>query len=265
MNIENITQQVMDLSKETGRFILDEWDKLSEEHIEAKGLHDFVTNVDMQSEKKLVEGLKKILPEAGFIVEEETIKKKGDELNWIVDPLDGTTNYIHGITPFAISIALSHHGNIIMGVVYELGFDEMFYSWEGSPAYMNDRRISVSQTPTIEESIIATGFPYNDFSRLKPYLQSLEYFMRNSHGIRRFGSAATDLCYTACGRFEAFYEYSLKPWDVAAGSFIVRQAGGRVSDFSGGDKYLFNQEMVAANERVFDPFLKDIQSHLQPS
>ena len=134
MNIENITQQVMDLSKETGRFILDEWDKLSEEHIEAKGLHDFVTNVDMQSEKKLVEGLKKILPEAGFIVEEETIKKKGDELNWIVDPLDGTTNYIHGITPFAISIALSHHGNIIMGVVYELGFDEMFYSWEGSPA-----------------------------------------------------------------------------------------------------------------------------------
>jgi len=265
MNPEQITQHVQSLSKETGKFILDEWEKLSSDQVESKGLHDFVTYVDMESEKKLVEGLKKIVPEAGFIVEEETIKKEGTEYNWIVDPLDGTTNYIHGITPFAISIALSHNGRIILGVVYELGFDEMFYAWEGSPAYLNGERISVSQTPTIQESIIATGFPYNDFSRLQPYLESLEYFMKNSHGIRRFGSAATDLCYTACGRFEAFYEYSLKPWDVAAGSFIVKQAGGRVSDFAGGDKYLFNQEMVAANDRVFEPFVKEIKSYLQPA
>lgn len=264
MNLEQITQQVQSLSKETGKFILEEWDKFSSEQIESKGLHDFVTNVDTQSEKKLVEGLKKILPEAGFIVEEETIKQTGASYNWIVDPLDGTTNYIHGITPFAISIALSHNGQIIMGLVHELGFDELFYSWQGAPAYLNGKSISVSQTARLQESIIATGFPYNDFSRLQPYLESLEYFMRNTHGIRRFGSAATDLCYTACGRFEAFYEYSLKPWDVAAGSFIVKQAGGLVSDFEGKDKYLFNQEMVAANHHVFNPFLQQIKSYLQP-
>ena len=263
INTKNITDQVKELARVTGKFILSEWNQLTSENVESKGLHDFVTYVDMESEKKLVDGLKEILPEAGFIVEEETISKKGEVYNWIVDPLDGTTNYIHGITPFAISIALSRNDEIIMGVVYELGFDEMFYAWEGSPAYMNGSEISVSKVRSLEESIIATGFPYNDFTRLNPFLQSLEHFMRSSHGIRRFGSAATDLCYTACGRFEAFYEYSLKPWDVAAGSFIVRQAGGKVSDFSGGNDYLYNQEMVAANPQVFDEFLKNIQTHLK--
>lgn len=265
INLEHLTNQVKELAQTTGEYILGEWNKLSQENIESKGLHDFVTSVDMQSEKRLVEGLKKVLPEAGFIVEEETISKKGGEYNWIVDPLDGTTNYIHGITPFAISIALSRNRQIVMGLVYELGFKEMFYSWEGVPAYMDDSEILVSRTSSLEESIIATGFPYNDFARLKPYLRSLEHFMRNTHGIRRFGSAATDLCYTACGRFEAFYEYSLKPWDVAAGSFIVKQAGGKVSDFSGRDGYIFNQEMVAANDSVFTSFLDTIKAYLQPA
>ena len=265
MHPEQITNQVKELVQETGKYILQEWKKLTTESVQSKGLHDFVTHVDMASERQLVEGLKKILPQAGFIVEEETIRKKGDEYNWIVDPLDGTTNYIHGLTPFSISIALSQNGQIISGVVYELGFGELFEAWKGSPARMNGKEIQVSQVPNIKESIIATGFPYNDFSRLKPYLGSLEYFMRNTHGIRRFGSAATDLCYTACGRFEAFYEYSLKPWDVAAGSFIVQQAGGRVSDFSGGDRYIFNQEMVAASDQVFDDFLATIKEYLQPA
>lgn len=260
--LEEINRQVRELCRQTGNYILSEWDKLTSEHIASKGLHDFVTSVDTHSEKKLVEGLKQILPEAGFIVEEETTDKKGSEYNWIVDPLDGTTNYIHGITPFAISIALSHQGRIILGVVHELSFDEMFYALEGTGAYKNGEKIRVSQAPTIGESIVATGFPYNDFSRLQPYMESLEYFMRNSHGIRRFGSAATDLCYTACGRFEAFYEYSLKPWDVAAGSFIVRQAGGKVADFSGGDQYIFNQEMVAGSHHIFDEFLHHIQRYL---
>ncbi|MFO8234306.1 MAG: inositol monophosphatase family protein [Bacteroidales bacterium] len=259
MKLEKIAEQIKELSTNTGQYILSEWEKLSKKNVQTKGLNDFVTYVDKTSEKELVEGLSKILPEAGFIVEEETSNAEGAKYNWIVDPLDGTTNYIHGITPFSISIALRRDNEIIFGLVHELGHNEIFYAWEGSPAYLNDKQIHVSETFSIHESIIATGFPYNDFSRLDNYLKSLNHFMRNSHGIRRLGSAATDLAYTACGRFEAFYEYSLKPWDVAAGSFILQQAGGKVSDFQGGNNYLFGQEIVAATSKVFDEFLSTIK------
>ncbi|MFP4042654.1 MAG: inositol monophosphatase family protein [Bacteroidales bacterium] len=261
MNLEKITDQVIDLSKNTGHYILSEWEKLSGQNIQTKGLNDFVTYVDKTSEKKLVKGLNEILPEAGFIVEEQTTKDEGQDYKWIVDPLDGTTNYIHGITPFSISIALRRNEETIFGLVHELGHNEIFHAHEGGAAFLNGKKINVSGIDTIKESIIATGFPYNDFSRLNNYLKSLDYFMRNSHGIRRLGSAATDLAYTACGRFEAFYEYSLKPWDVAAGSFILKQAGGKVSDFNGGDNYLFGQEIVAASNGVFDEFLATIKKY----
>lgn len=261
MNLEKITDQVIDLSKNTGQYILSEWEKLSEKNIQTKGLNDFVTYVDKTSEEKLVKGLREILPEAGFIVEEQTSKDEGQKYNWIVDPLDGTTNYIHGITPFSISIALRRNEETIFGLVHELGHNEIFHAHEESAAFLNGGKINVSETNTIQESIIATGFPYNDFSRLNNYLKSLDYFMRNSHGIRRLGSAATDLAYTACGRFEAFYEYSLKPWDVAAGSFILKQAGGKVSDFKGGNNYLFGQEIVAASNGVFEEFLSTIKNY----
>ncbi len=263
MNLEFIAEHVIKLSKATGQYIVSEWRKLSEEKIETKGMNDFVTFVDKNSEKKLVEGLREILPDAGFIVEEDTVQKKGAKYNWIVDPLDGTTNYIHGITPFAISIALQRDNEIIFGLVHELGHNEIFYAWENSPAYLDQKQIHVSDTDSVRESIIATGFPYNDFSRLNDYLESLNYFMKNTHGIRRLGSAATDLVYTACGRFEAFYEYSLKPWDVAAGSFILQQAGGKVSDFKGGNNYIFGQEIVAASGKVFDEFLGAVKNFIK--
>ena len=262
MNLEEIAKQVQDLSKETGQFILSEWNKLSAKDVQTKGLHDFVTHVDQSSEQKLVKGLRKIIPEAGFIVEEETTDTKGEKYNWIVDPLDGTTNYIHGITPFAISIALQKDDKTIFGMVHELGHNELFYAVENGPAFLDGEQIKVSEKSSIKDSIIATGFPYNDFSRLNEYLKSLDHFMRNSHGIRRLGSAATDLAYTACGRFEAFYEYSLKPWDVAAGAFILKQAGGRVSDFKGKNNYIFGQEIVAASSRVFDEFLQTIKEYI---
>lgn len=262
MDLEDIKNQVKDLTKEVGEFIVNEWDELSSENVEKKGLNDFVTYVDTTSEEKLVKGLKEILPEAGFIVEENTSQKKGEHYNWIVDPLDGTTNYIHGIKPFSISVALEKDGKIVMGLVNELGGNEIFSAWTGSPAFLNDTQIKVSETATLEESILATGFPYKDFDRLEAYMNLLKHFMRSSHGIRRFGSAAADLCYVAGGRFEAFFEYSLKPWDVAAGSFILKQAGGKVSDFSGGDGYLFNQEIIAANSKVFDQILQDIKSYM---
>ncbi|SRR6056297_1541993 len=263
MNLKNISSQVKELSKQVGNYILEEHDELTSDNIQTKGFHDFVTYVDKNSEKKIVEGLSNILPEAGFLVEEETANENENDYTWIVDPLDGTTNYIHGITPFAISIALSRKGKIIYGMVHELGQQEIFEALENEKPTLNGKTIQVSATENIQESIIATGFPYNDFSILESYLKSLQFFMKNTHGIRRLGSAATDLAYTACGRFEGFYEYSLKPWDVAAGAFIVQQAGGKVSDFKGGDNYIFGQRIVAANDKIFNDFLESIKKYIE--
>lgn len=254
MNHEIICKQVVDLTKNVGEFILSEQKKSNSLKVEEKGLHDFVTYVDKSSERKLVDGLAIIFPEAGFIAEEGTSVKKGEKYNWIIDPLDGTTNFIHGLAPFAISIALMEDDEIILGVVHELNLNECFYAWKDGNAFLNGSIIKASEKKTIENSLIATGFPYYDYKRIKPFMETLEYFMQNSHGVRRLGSAATDLAYVACGRFEAFYEYSLSPWDVAAGAFIVKQAGGKVSDFSGGNNYIFGKEIVACNNFVFKEF-----------
>lgn len=264
MNLERITNQVREISIKAGDFILSEWNQLSSENIEAKGFNDFFTYVDTTSEKMLVKELKELLPDAGFIVEENTIEAPGNETyKWIVDPLDGTTNYIHGLKPFSVSIALAKDNRVILGVVNELGCNEIFHAWEGTPAFLNGSEIHVSTIPSLKNSIIGTGFPFKDFERVDAYLGLLKYFMKNSHGIRRFGSAAVDLCYIACGRLEAFFEYGLKPWDVAAGTFILRQSGGLVSDFSGGEDYLFNREIVAANSKVFDEFLNQTMKYLK--
>lgn len=139
---------------------------------------------------------------------------------------------------------------------YEVMLEECFYAFEGGEAYLNGKPITVSKTEKVTNSLIATGFPYYNYDRIKPFLETLDYFMRNSHGIRRIGSAATDLVYVACGRFDSFYEYSLSPWDVAAGAFIVEKAGGKVSDFSGGDNYIFGKEIIATNSLIFDEFLE---------
>jgi myo-inositol-1(or 4)-monophosphatase len=257
MNLENICKQVIELTKSVGQFILNEKDKNLT--IEVKGIHDFVTYVDKTAEQKLVDKLVQILPEAGFIAEEGTSVKKGDMYNWIIDPLDGTTNFIHGLSPYAISIALMENDKVILGVVHELSLNECFYAWENSGAYLNGKKIKVSEIGKVKDSLIATGFPYYDYDRIKPFMTTLEHFMANSHGVRRLGSAATDLAYVACGRFEAFYEYSLSPWDVAAGAFIVQQAGGLISDFRGENNYIFGKEIIACNNKVFNEFLDTVK------
>ena len=260
MELENICNKVVDLSKKTGQYIKQQIQILEVKQVESKGIHDFVTYVDKTSEKLLVEGLTKILPEAGFIAEEKTSQKKGEIYNWVIDPLDGTTNFIHGLSPFAISIALMRNEEIILGVIHEISLDECFYAWEGSKSYLNGKEISVTNTNSINDSLIATGFPYYDYKRIQAFLKSLEHFMKNSHGVRRLGSAATDLAYVACGRFDAFYEYSLNPWDVAAGAIIVQQAGGKISDFKGKNNYLFGEEIIATNNNIYDDFLNIVDS-----
>ncbi len=263
MNLQLLCTQVCQITVQTGHFIKQQQGKISLEKIETKGLHDFVTYVDKTSEKRLVDFLKPLVQGAGFITEEKTIEESQNEYTWIIDPLDGTTNFIHGISPFAISIALQHKEKTILGVVYEVSLDELFYAYEGKGAYLNHRPIQVSSAGKLEESLIATGFPYNTFERLPKYLESLNYFMHNTHGIRRLGSAATDLVYVACGRFEGFYEYNLSPWDVAAGAYIVQKAGGMVNDFSNQNNYIFGKEIIASNSKIHQEFLKNIQKFMQ--
>lgn len=262
LNYQQICNEVIELAKNAGEFIRNEKGKINSENIETKSLHSYVTYVDKNAEKIIVDGLKKIFPDAGFITEEETETVKSDNYNWIVDPLDGTTNFIHSLEPFSVSIALEQESKIVLGVVYEVGKDECFYAYKDSPAYLNGKEIKVSTNKTLADSLIATGFPYYDFEKNTSILKSLAYFMEHTQGIRRFGSAATDLAYVACGRFDAFYEYSLNVWDVAAGAFIVERAGGKVSDFNKGNNYLFGREMVASNSHVFDEFSDIIKKFL---
>ncbi len=260
MNLERLCSDVRGIVEQTAKFISVELEKRVELNIEVKGTHNYVTHVDKTAEKMLVEGLSLLLPESGFIAEEGTSNKRGDTYNWIIDPLDGTTNYIHGLPPFAISVALMAGEEIILGVVYEISLKECFYAWKGSKAYLNGREIRVSKVDKVNDSLIATGFPYTNFAHLTYFMETIKFFMENSHGLRRLGSAATDIVYISCGRFEAFYEYGLSPWDVAAGILIVKQAGGRVSDFRGGNNYLFGGEIVISNDLVFDEFLEDVKS-----
>lgn len=262
MDLDIICSETRILAKQVGQFVRDERRLLSSKGIEKKGKQDYVTYVDKASEERLVEGLKKILPEAGYIAEEGTETKLGDKYNWIIDPIDGTTNFIHGVAPFAISIALNEGDETILGVVYEIVADECFYSWKGAKAYLNNKEIKVSTSNDIGSSLFATGFPYNNFDRLKPFMESIEYFFLNTHGVRRLGSAATDLAYVACGRYDGFYEYNLKPWDLAAGAFLVQQAGGKVGDFNAGGNYLHGKEVVAANSNVFAEFQQSVYKYM---
>lgn len=258
MNLKTLSFQVCDLCRATGQFIREQATDFSEKKVESKGLHDLVSYVDRTAEMMIINALKKDFPEAGFIAEES-----GDALaekyNWIIDPLDGTTNFVHGVPTYSISIALKRDHEIVLGVVYEINLDECFCAWEGGKAYLNNKEIRVSTAQNLDNSLLATGFPYNDFSRMKPYLALFEYLMQHSRGLRRLGSAAVDLAYVACGRFDAFYEYGLNPWDVAAGAFIVQQAGGKVSTFDGSENAIFGKDILASNNKIHPEMLEVIK------
>jgi len=254
MDLEKLTRQVCALAIETGDFVQSEVTRIKSEDIEVKGLHNFVTYVDKTSETRILEQLKSLIPEAGFIAEESPDLQPG-ELSWVVDPLDGTTNFIHAVPMFCISIALMEGRNVRLGVVYEINQKECFYTWETASAFLNGKVIRVSETRKIADALFATGFPYYDYGRLDDYLQVFRHLMKHSHGIRRLGSAAADLAYVACGRFDGFYEYGLSPWDVAAGNLLVQNAGGKVSDFSGDKNFIFGKEIIASNTLIYNEFL----------
>jgi myo-inositol-1(or 4)-monophosphatase len=260
-SLAKLTEAVVVIAKDAGAFIRAQSQSFSSEMTEHKGLHDLVSYVDRTAEDMILNALSKLLPEAGFIAEESG-SKTAEEFNWIVDPLDGTTNFVHGVPIYSVSIALKQNDRIILGVVYEISRDECFYAWSESQAFVNGKVITTSDTKTLAESLIATGFPYNDFSRMEGYLRLFDDLMRNSRGLRRLGSAAVDLAYVACGRFEAFYEYGLNPWDVAAGAFIVQQAGGRVTDFKQSNNWLFGEEICASNSLIHHEMSAKIKKYL---
>ncbi len=250
LDLEELCSDVIELSREVGIFIKVEESKVTIKDIEEKSLNSLVSYVDKTAEQKLVTELAKLLPEAGFIAEEGTSTKQGKNYNWIIDPLDGTTNFLHGIPTYSVSVALRHKNEIILGVVYEVNRDECFYARKGVKAFLNGVEIQVSQTKNLGDSLLATGFPYYDFEKIDDYFNLLKHLAKKTRGVRRIGSAAVDLAYVACGRFDAFFEYSLSPWDVAAGAFIVQQAGGKVSDFKSGQEWLFGKEIVASNLNI---------------
>lgn len=261
MNYEILCSKVIAIARLTGNFIRKESMNFDAQAIEFKGLNDLVSYVDKNAEKQLVRNLSKILPEAGFTTEEKTINKIGPVYNWIIDPLDGTTNFIHGLPTYSISIALYEENQPVIGVVYEINRGEMFYTYKGGAAYLNNKPITVSSRPKLADCLLATGFPYYDFDKQAQYMELFAEMMRKCHGLRRIGSAAVDLAYVACGRFDAYFEYNLNAWDVAAGAYLVQQAGGQIMNFAGGDEFIEKREILATNGYITDEILSTIRKH----
>ncbi|HQB28704.1 MAG TPA: inositol monophosphatase family protein [Paludibacter sp.] len=262
MSYSILCKQTCEIAKKAGNFISEQKKGFNQSFVEYKGLHDLVSYVDRETEKLVIAELQKLLPESGFIAEEGTHNVRGAKYNWIIDPLDGTTNFIQGIPNYAVSIALMENDDIVLGVVYEIGQQECFYAWKGGGAHLDGVKIQVSDKSDLNTSLIATGFPYTKFDLLDPYLAFLKWVMQNSRGVRRIGSAATDLAYVACGRFDAFWEYGLKSWDMAAGALLIQEAGGMITNFDGEEDFLFGGNVVATNGTLHPVFLRTLKDFI---
>lgn len=256
MDIEQLTEQVKVLALETGRFLREQRRTFERGRVEKKAAHDYVSYVDKASEQRLVSRLHEWLPQAGFIAEEGSGAHGDEELCWLVDPLDGTTNFIHDNAPYCISIALRNREETLLGVVYECCRDELFWATKGGKAYLNGKEIHVSSVDNPDDAFIALGFPYNA-EVYRPFALSLvEQLYGRVGGLRLQGAAAAELCYVAAGRFEVRIEALLGPWDIAAGALILKQAGGRVTDFEGAENYGDARYVLASNGKLHDYFVE---------
>jgi myo-inositol-1(or 4)-monophosphatase len=226
-----------------------------------KRKNEFVSEVDKAAEQAIIEVLRKSYPDHS-ILGEESGSHKGNDYQWVIDPLDGTTNYLHGQPHFSISIALKYQGQLEHGVIYDPLREEMFSATRGSGAFINDRRIRVTQRKGLDGALIGTGFPYRDLSHLDAYMAMFRDMITDTAGIRRPGSAALDLAYVAAGRLDGFWELGLSEWDLAAGALLVREAGGTVTDIGGGDRYLESGNLIAGGLKTHAAMLKLIRPHL---
>ena len=241
---------MQEIAREAGAYIRNERKAFDHTTIESKGRNNFVTHVDKNSEQMLVNALAPLLPGAGFITEEDDTRERSADYNWVIDPLDGTTNFIHGIPCYCVSIGLVSGNESVLGVIYEVNMDECFYAWKGGGAWLNGKKIRVAATKSLSESVVATGFPYDVGTHSHAYVQVLSELLKTVRGLRRIGAAAVDMAYVACGRFDAFYESGINAWDVAAGSILVQEAGGKVSDFKNGTDFIFGRQIICGPEEV---------------
>ena len=233
-------------------------DSLTVKH---KSFNDFVSEVDRDAENAIKEILLDAYPKHAILAEEGGAE--GDsEFQWIIDPLDGTTNFLHGFPQYAVSIAMQHKGVLTHAVVYDPSRNDLFTATRGAGAFLNDRRLRVSRREYLKDALIGTGFPFRDFTHLDAYLGIFRELMQKTAGLRRPGSAALDLAYTAAGRFDGFWEFGLNAWDIAAGALLVQEAGGLVGDFQGEPDYLESGNIVAGNPKVFVQLLQTIAPHL---
>ncbi|MEL7532115.1 MAG: inositol monophosphatase family protein [Bacteroidota bacterium] len=260
--ISQIDEPLRQLIRRTGQFAREEFHRFSFSDVRFKRERDPVSYVDINAEKMLKEGCLRLIPGSGFINEESEDTPSENGWMWIIDPIDGTTNYTHGLANFCISLALQFEGATQMAYIYAPILEEMFTARKGKGAFLNDQAIAISERPNLAEALISTGFPYANFPWRDQYLALIISLMDQAHGLRRMGSAALDLAYVAAGRFEGYFEYGLSPWDVAAGALIVQEAGGKVSDFNGEDDYLYGSQIVVSNGNIHQDLLQEIRKHI---
>ena len=231
--------------------------------INTKSPNDFVTEVDQAAEQAIIETLLQAYPDHGILAEESGREHgaKHSEYQWIIDPLDGTTNFIHGLPFYCVSIALAHRNVVQQAVVYDPTRNDLFYATKGRGAYLNDKRIRVSKRTRMSDALIGTGFPFRRGDNFKRYLKMFEEIMTQVAGVRRPGAAALDLCYVAAGHYDGFFETGLNPWDVAAGSLIIQEAGGLVGNFTGEPDFLHQREIVAGTPRIYGPLVQILAPH----
>lgn len=245
-------------AKTTGLLLKKNIDKVH--RIEFKGAIDIVTEMDTKAENLIIKTLKSAFPEHGILTEESQEQKTNSEYRWIIDPLDGTTNYSHGFPVFCVSIALEKNGEIILGVVYNPMLNELFTAEKGKGAYLNNKKIKVSAIAELNKSLLATGFPYDVRTSEQNNIANFANFAVRAQAIRRAGSAALDMCYVACGRFDGFWELKLKPWDTAAAMLIVNEAGGMVTDFKGKPFSFYSGETLASNGLIHAGMINILQN-----
>lgn len=247
-------------ARSAGKIIMRHSHELDRLTIETKGRNDFVSQVDHRAEAVIIDVIRKTYPDHAILAEESG-RHAGHEYEWIIDPLDGTTNFIHGFPQYCVSIGLKHKGTLTQAVVYDPGRNELFTASRGHGAYLNDRRIRVSKRTHLDDALIGTDFPFGEAKYLSEYVTMMRKVMMQTAGVRRAGAAALDLAYVAAGRLDAFWEMGLSPWDMAAGSLLIQEAGGLVSDFDGEGHYLDNGRIVAGSPKVFSQLLQVVAAH----
>ncbi len=252
-------------ARAAGALIIRHVDRVDAIEVTAKGMNDFVSAVDKGAEQIIIDTIRRAYPAHGFIAEESGVDNESAEYCWIIDPLDGTTNFLHGFPQYAVSIAVARRGRVEYGVVFDPLRQEQFTASRGSGARLNDRRIRVSRQSGLNGALLGTGFPFRSADDIKPYLKTFEALAPVTAGIRRAGAAALDLAYVAAGRLDGFWEFGLKPWDYAAGALLIVEAGGMVSAPDGGDTWYESGNIVAGNPKVHAGVLNSIRPHLVDS